>query len=190
MIVSPETAPSRAGSAGLENLKVAENDGHTMVINMGPQHPSTHGVLRVVLTLDGEYIVKAEPVIGYLHRMHEKMAENRTCLQYMPNMGRVDYLNPLGWNWAYVGALERLAGIQVPERAEFIRVITGELNRISSHLVWFGAYILDLGAFTPIMYAFEDRKGFWISCKSFRDPDSPTAFSAPAGWPPMWIPHS
>ena len=130
----------------------------TLVINMGPQHPSTHGVLRVVLELDGEYIVKATPVIGYLHRMHEKMAEIRTCIQYMPNMGRVDYLNPLGWNWAWVGALEKLAGIEVPERAEFIRVITGELNRISSHLVWFGAYILDLGAFTPIMYAFEDRE--------------------------------
>ena len=137
----------------------ADDDGEqTLIINMGPQHPSTHGVLRVVLVLDGEYIVRATPVIGYLHRMHEKMAEIRTCLQYMPNMGRVDYLNPLGWNWAYVGALERLAGIEVPERAEFIRVITGELNRISSHLVWFGAYILDLGAFTPIMYAFEDRE--------------------------------
>ena len=137
---------------------MTEGDEQTLIINMGPQHPSTHGVLRVVLVLDGEYIVSATPVIGYLHRMHEKMAENRTCLQYMPNMGRVDYLNPLGWNWAYVGALERLAGIEVPERAEFIRVITGELNRISSHLVWFGAYILDLGAFTPIMYAFEDRE--------------------------------
>ena len=131
---------------------------HTMVINMGPQHPSTHGVLRVVLELDGEYIVSAKPVLGYLHRMHEKMAEIRTPVQYMPNMGRVDYLNPLGWNWAWVGALERLAEIEVPDRAEFIRVITGELNRISSHLVWFGAYILDLGAFTPIMYAFEDRE--------------------------------
>ena len=133
-------------------------EGDTLVLNMGPQHPSTHGVLRVILKLDGEYIVEARPVIGYLHRMHEKMAETRTCIQYMPNMGRVDYLNPLGWNWAYVGAVERLAGIEVPERAEFIRVITGELNRISSHLVWFGAYILDLGAFTPIMYAFEDRE--------------------------------
>ncbi len=158
MNTSPEIAHFQTDLEGLEDSKVTAENGHTLVLNMGPQHPSTHGVLRVVLTLDGEYIVKAEPVIGYLHRMHEKMAENRTCLQYMPNMGRVDYLNPLGWNWAYVGALERLAGIQVPDRAEFIRVITGELNRISSHLVWFGAYILDLGAFTPIMYAFEDRE--------------------------------
>lgn len=130
----------------------------TLILNMGPQHPSTHGVLRIILELDGEYIVRAEPVLGYLHRMHEAMAENRSYLQYMPNMGRVDYLHALAWNWSYVGAVERLGGIEVPRRAEFIRVITCELNRISSHLVWWGAYLLDLGAFTPIMYAFDDRE--------------------------------
>lgn len=130
----------------------------TLVLNMGPQHPSTHGVLRVIIELDGEYILRAEPVLGYLHRMHEKMAEDRTYLQYLPNMGRVDYLHAMAWNWAYVGAVERLAGIEVPERAEYIRVIVTELNRISSHLVWWGAYLLDLGAFTPILYAFEDRE--------------------------------
>jgi NADH-quinone oxidoreductase subunit D len=130
----------------------------TLILNMGPQHPSTHGVLRVVLELDGEYILRAEPVLGYLHRMHEAMAENRTYLQYMPNMGRVDYVHALGWNWAFVGAVERLGGIEVPRRAEFIRVITCELNRIASHLLWWGTYLLDLGAFTPIMYAFEDRE--------------------------------
>jgi NADH-quinone oxidoreductase subunit D len=130
----------------------------TMILNMGPQHPSTHGVLRVLLELDGEYIRRAEPVLGYLHRMHEAMAENRSYLQYMPNMGRVDYVHALGWNWAYVGAVERLGGIEVPRRAEFIRVITCELNRISSHLLWWGTYLLDLGAFTPIMYAFDDRE--------------------------------
>ena len=133
-------------------------DEDTLILNMGPQHPSTHGVLRVILELDGEYILRAEPVLGYLHRMHEAMAENRSYLQYMPNMGRVDYVHALGWNWAYVGAVERLGGIQVPRRAEFIRVITCELNRIASHLLWWGAYLLDLGAFTPIMYAFEDRE--------------------------------
>ncbi len=130
----------------------------TLILNMGPQHPSTHGVLRVILELDGEYILRAEPVLGYLHRMHEAMAENRTYLQYMPNMGRVDYVHALGWNWAYVGAVERLGNIEVPRRAEFIRVITCELNRIASHLLWWGTYLLDLGAFTPIMYAFEDRE--------------------------------
>lgn len=130
----------------------------TLVLNFGPQHPSTHGVLRVLLELDGEYILRAEPVLGYLHRMHEKMAEVKTPAQYMPNMGRLDYLHPLAWNWAYAGAVERLAGIEVPKRAEYIRVITTELNRISSHLVWWGAFLLDLGAFTPILYAFEDRE--------------------------------
>jgi NADH-quinone oxidoreductase subunit D len=131
---------------------------NTLILNMGPQHPSTHGVLRVVLELDGEYIVRAEPVLGYLHRMHEKMAEVKSFVGFMPNMGRVDYLHPLAWNWSYAGAVERLAGIEVPRRAEYIRVIVTELNRISSHLLWWGAYLLDLGAFTPIMYAFEDRE--------------------------------
>ncbi len=133
-------------------------DGDTLILNLGPQHPSTHGVLRVVVELDGEYVKKAEPVLGYIHRMHEKMGEVKTYLQYLPNMGRVDYLHALGWNWAYVGAVEKLMGIEVPERAEFIRVITCELNRISSHLLWWGAYLLDLGAFTPILYAFADRE--------------------------------
>ena len=132
----------------------------TMILNMGPQHPSTHGVLRVILELDGEYVLRAEPVLGYLHRMHEKMGESKTFGQFIPNMGRVDYLHALAWNWAWVGAVEKLAGIEVPERAEYIRVITCELNRISSHLVWWGAYLLDLGAFTPIMYAFDDRE--WL----------------------------
>ena len=130
----------------------------TLVVNMGPQHPSTHGVLRVVLELDGEYVLAAEPVLGYIHRMHEWMGQNRSYHKFLPNMGRVDYLHALAWNWAYVGAVERLAGIEVPRRAEFIRVITCELNRINSHLLWWGAYLLDLGAFTPIMYAFEDRE--------------------------------
>lgn len=130
----------------------------TLILNMGPQHPSTHGVLRVLLEIDGEYIIRAEPVLGYVHRMHEKMAEVRTYAQYLPNMGRTDYLHALAWNWAYVGAVEKLMNIRVPERAEFIRVITCELNRINSHLLWWGAYLLDLGAFTPIMYAFSDRE--------------------------------
>lgn len=131
---------------------------NSLILNMGPQHPSTHGVLRVVLELDGEYIVRAEPVLGYLHRMHEKMAEVKTFAQFMPNMGRVDYLHPLAWNHAFSCAVEKLGEIEVPERAEFIRVITSELNRVSSHLLWWGAYLLDLGAFTPIMYAFDDRE--------------------------------
>jgi len=132
----------------------------TLILNMGPQHPSTHGVLRVLLELDGEYVLRAQPVLGYIHRMHEKMGESKGYLQFMPNTGRIDYLHALAWNWAWVGAVEKLAGIEVPERAEYIRVITCEMNRISSHLLWWGAYLLDLGAFTPIMYAFDDRE--WL----------------------------
>jgi NADH-quinone oxidoreductase subunit D len=137
---------------------VEKTEGETLILNIGPQHPATHGVLRLVVEMDGEYIRRCEPVLGYIHRMHEKMAENRTYTQYLPNMGRVDYLHALAWNWAYVGAVERLMGIEVPRRAEIIRIITCELNRISSHLVWTGAYLLDLGAFTPILYTFADRE--------------------------------
>jgi len=138
--------------------KTYVEDRDTLILNLGPQHPSTHGVLRVIVELDGEYIKKAEPVLGYIHRMQEKMGEIKTYLQYLPNMGRVDYLHALAWNWAYVGAVEKLMNIKVPLRAEFIRVITCELNRIASHLLWWGAYLLDLGAFTPILYAFADRE--------------------------------
>jgi NADH-quinone oxidoreductase subunit D len=130
----------------------------TLIVNLGPQHPATHGVLRIIVEMDGEYVLRAEPVIGYLHRMHEKMGENRTITQYLPNTGRVDYGHALGWNWAFVGAVERLAGFEVPERADYIRVITCELNRVASHLLWWGAFTLDLGAITPIMYAFDDRE--------------------------------
>ncbi|MFW6415400.1 MAG: NADH-quinone oxidoreductase subunit D [Thermodesulfobacteriota bacterium] len=130
----------------------------TLILNMGPQHPSTHGVLRVLLEIDGEYIVRAEPVLGYIHRMHEKMAEVMTYPQYLPNPPRTDYLHAMAWNWAHVAAVERLMDIQVPERAEYLRVITCELNRICSHLLWWGSYILDLGATTPFMYAFHNRE--------------------------------
>ncbi|MDR2367065.1 MAG: NADH-quinone oxidoreductase subunit D [Deltaproteobacteria bacterium] len=130
----------------------------TIVLNLGPQHPSTHGVLRILVEMEGEYILRAEPVLGYLHRMHEKMAEVKTPWQFIPNMGRVDYLHPISWNWAYVGAVERLAGIEVPERAEYLRIISCELNRIASHLMWWGAFVMDLGGVTPILYAFEERE--------------------------------
>ena len=130
----------------------------TFYLNLGPQHPSTHGVLRIVLEMDGEYIVNSDPVIGYGHRAHEKMGELKTYQQFLPNMGRVDYLHALAYNQCWCMAVEKLTGLAVPERAEFIRVITSELNRISSHLLWFGAYLMDLGAFTPFLYCFDDRE--------------------------------
>ena len=137
------------------NPEAAED---TFFLNLGPQHPSTHGVLRVVLKMDGEYILDVEPVIGYLHRMHEKMAENRTFLQFLPNTGRMDYAGAMAFNLGYVTAVERLCGITAPARAQFIRVIATELNRIASHLLWMGAYLADLGALTPFLYVFDDRE--------------------------------
>ncbi len=130
----------------------------TFVLNVGPQHPSTHGVLRIKMEMDGEYIVKAETVLGYIHRMHEKMGENRPYPQVLPNLSRLDYLGALGYTHGHVLAVERAAGIEVPERAEYIRVLTAELNRVSSHLFWFGAFIMDMGAFTPLLYVLEDRE--------------------------------
>lgn len=145
----------------LEKTQIADTgpEGQEMfVLNLGPQHPATHGVLRVKLTMDGEYILRAEPVPGYIHRMHEKMGENRTYAKFLPNTSRIDYLSAMHYTHAFVGAVERAAGIEVPRRTEYIRVLTSELNRISSHLVWFGAFLLDLGGFTPLLYAFDDRE--------------------------------
>ena len=141
----------------LAAFKVEEQeDGFT--VNFGPQHPSTHGVLRVVVKLDGEYVVTAEPVLGYLHRMQEKMGENRGYMQFLPNTGRMDYLGPLSFNAAYCCTVEKLCSIAVPERAQIIRTITIELNRMSSHLLWLGAYLADLGGLTPFLYVFDDRE--------------------------------
>jgi NADH-quinone oxidoreductase subunit D len=130
----------------------------TYTLNMGPQHPSTHGVLRLVLTLRGERILACEPVIGYGHRGHEKMAENRTYAQFLPNTSRQDYLSGMIYNFAWVEAVEQAAGIQVPERALIARVILAEFNRISSHLLWLGAFVLDLGGWTPSLYCWDDRE--------------------------------
>ncbi|RLA96848.1 MAG: NADH-quinone oxidoreductase subunit D [Deltaproteobacteria bacterium] len=141
----------------LSSLPVSESD-DVFFVNMGPQHPSTHGVLRLILKMDGEYIERAEPVLGYLHRMQEKMAENRTYLKYLPNASRLDYVGAMSYNLCYVRAVERLCGIEAPPRAEYVRVIAVELNRIASHLLWLGTYLLDLGAFTPFLYAFDDRE--------------------------------
>ncbi len=136
----------------------SSDSNETFTLNLGPQHPATHGVLRVKLVMDGEYITNAQPVPGYIHRMHEKMGENRTWAQYLPNTSRVDYLSAMPYTHAYVGAVERAMKIEVPQRAEYIRVVTTELNRISSHLVGWGAFVMDLGGFTPILYAFDDRE--------------------------------
>ncbi len=128
-------------------------------VSMGPQHPSTHGVFRMNVVLDGERVVKLKPVFGYLHRNHEKIAENESYLGSMPYTDRLDYLCSITNNWAYALAVEKLAGIQVPERAEYLRVITGELTRLQNHACLIGFLMQDMGASgTPLMYAFRERE--------------------------------
>ena len=129
-----------------------------LILNMGPQHPSTHGVLRVILELDGEVIVNAEPVIGHLHRGVEKLAEHMTYNQVIPLMDRMDYCSPLINNLGYVLAVEKLLGIEVPERAVALRVLLCELTRIQSHLIWLGTHALDIGAMSPLLYMFRERE--------------------------------
>lgn len=129
-----------------------------MKINIGPQHPSTHGVLRLVLELEGEIIKSCEPVIGYLHRGMEKQAEIRTYLQYLPMVDRIDYLGGFFNSYAFCNAVENLAQIEVSERSQYVRVLTMEMNRLASHLLWLGTYLLDLGASSPIFYTFRERE--------------------------------
>jgi NADH-quinone oxidoreductase subunit D len=129
-----------------------------MTINMGPQHPATHGVLRIVLELDGEVIVKAIPHIGHLHRGIEKLAETKTYHQSIPFTDRLDYTNAMGNNLAYVLAVEKLLGLEVPKRAQYLRVMMAELQRIAAHLIWLGTHVLDMGATTPIFYTFRERE--------------------------------
>jgi NADH-quinone oxidoreductase subunit D len=130
----------------------------TMVLNMGPQHPSTHGVLRLELELEGELILNVRPHLGYLHRCFEKHAEAMTYPQIVPYTDRMDYLASMGNNFGYAIAVEKLLGIEIPERVEYIRVIMAELQRIASHLVALGTNGLDIGAFTPFLYLFRDRE--------------------------------
>ena len=131
---------------------------NTMEINVGPQHPSTHGVLRLVLELDGEIIKSCKPVVGYLHRGIEKMAESRSYLQYLPVVDRIDYLGGFFNSYAFCDCVEHIAGIEVPSKAQYIRVLCMELNRIASHLLWLGTFMLDLGASSPLFYCFRDRE--------------------------------
>ncbi len=132
-----------------------------MVVNMGPQHPSTHGVLRFILTTDGEVIHSIQPDIGFLHRGMEKIAEQVNYHQFMPYTDRIDYLASMNCNIGYAMTVEQLAGIEVPRRAQFIRVLVAELNRIASHLIAVGAMGSDLGAFTPFLHAIRERE--WIN---------------------------
>jgi NADH-quinone oxidoreductase subunit D len=148
----------RGGGIDVEVVSPSGLRTEEMILNIGPQHPSTHGVLRIVLELDGEVIIRAEPVIGYMHRAAEKLSEYRDARQVLVLMNRHDWLsafnNELGW----VIAVERLAGIEVPDRAQWIRTMMAEWNRILSHLMFMGSYPLELGAMTPVFYAFIERE--------------------------------
>ena len=133
-------------------------DTNELIINMGPQHPSTHGVLRVILKLDGEKVMGTECIIGYLHRGVEKIAENRTYAMFNPYVDRMDYVAAVSNGLGYCEAVEKLLAIEAPPRAQYIRVILTELNRIASHQLWLGTHALDIGAMTPLFYTFRDRE--------------------------------
>ena len=162
----------------------------TMVLNMGPQHPSTHGVLRILLELDGETVIKAVPDIGYLHTGIEKSCEDKTYSQATTLTDRMDYLNPLGNNLVYALAVEKLLGLEVPKRAQYIRVMMVELQRISSHLVWLGTHAIDLGAMTVFLYCFREREEILKLFELFAGQRMMTSYiriggvalDPPAGW--------
>jgi NADH-quinone oxidoreductase subunit D len=164
-----------------------------MVLNMGPQHPSTHGVLRVALELDGETVVKADPDLGYLHTGIEKSCQDKTYSQAITLTDRMDYLNPLGNNLVYCLAVEKLIGLEIPKRAQYIRVMMVELQRISSHLVWLGTHAIDMGAMSVFLYCFREREEILKIFERFAGQRMMTSYiriggvavEPPAGWREM-----
>ena len=153
-----DEGPGAAAAAGMEVTSEAVGSTVDMMINMGPQHPSTHGVFRLVLHLDGERIVDAVPHIGYLHRGSEKLCEGESYAQVITLFDRLDYVANLNGELAFCMAVEKLMGVEVPERAWYIRTILCELNRVASHMLFYGVYALDAGAMTPILYGFRERE--------------------------------
>jgi len=142
----------------LKKTRAAEGDDELMILNMGPQHPSTHGVLRVILELDGETVVRATPDIGYLHTGIEKTIENKTYTQAITLTDRMDYLAPMSNNLAFCLSAEKLLDLEIPPRAQVVRVIMTELTRLNSHLVWLGTHAIDIGAMSMLLYAFRERE--------------------------------
>ncbi|HEY2351394.1 MAG TPA: NADH dehydrogenase (quinone) subunit D [Candidatus Acidoferrum sp.] len=174
----------------MTTVETAVGPAKTMVLNMGPQHPSTHGVLRILLELDGETVVKAVPDCGYLHTGIEKSCEDKTYSQAITLTDRMDYLNPLGNNLVYCMAVEKLLNLEVPKRAQYIRVLMVELQRISSHLVWLGTHAIDLGAMTVFLYCFREREEILKIFEMFSGQRMMTSYiriggvalQPPAGW--------
>ena len=177
----------------MTTVETATGPAKTMVLNMGPQHPSTHGVLRVALELDGETVVKADPDLGYLHTGIEKSCEHKTYSQAITLTDRMDYLNPLGNNLVYCLAVEKLIGLEVPKRAQYIRVMMVELQRISSHLVWLGTHAIDMGAMSVFLYCFREREEILKIFERFAGQRMMTSYiriggvavEPPAGWRDM-----
>ncbi len=158
---------------------MAEIRNYTM--NFGPQHPAAHGVLRLVLELDGEVIQRADPHIGLLHRATEKLAENRTYLQSVPYMDRLDYVSMMANEHAYVMAIEKMLGIEVPLRAQYIRVMFDEITRVLNHLLWLGAHALDVGAMTVFLYAFREREDLFDVYEAVSGARMHAAYYRPGG---------
>src|SRR5579883_2757541 len=185
--------PGGATPAAIASADLDDMQGEKMVLNMGPSHPATHGVLRIVLELDGEIITKAGPDVGYLHRGDEKIAENMTYTQFIPYTDRLDYLAPLANNVAYALAVEKLLDIdkQIPARCQFIRVICAELARISSHLLGLGSFAMDVGALTVFLHTFTEREKIYNLCESLTGARFTTSYTRIGGLsrdlPPGWV---
>src|SRR5580692_9403781 len=181
---------SQARVASADNLP--DMEGEKMVLNMGPSHPATHGVLRIVLELDGEIITKAEPDVGYLHRGDEKIAENMTYTQFIPYTDRLDYLAPLASNVGYALAVEKLLGIhdKLPPRCQHIRVMCAELARISAHLLGLGAFAMDMGAVTVFLLIFTEREKIYNLAEAASGARFTTTYTRIGGLmrdiPPNW----
>src|ERR1700727_3082694 len=172
---------------------LTDMEGGKMVLNMGPSHPATHGVLRIVLELDGEIITKAAPDVGYLHRGDEKIAENMTYTQFIPYTDRLDYLAPLANNVAYALAVEKLLGIDkdLPPRCQYIRVICCELARVSSHLLGLGAFAMDVGGMTVFLHTFTEREKIYNLIEALTGARFTTTYTRIGGvardLPPGWV---
>jgi NADH-quinone oxidoreductase subunit D len=185
----PAARAAEAESSG----ELRDLEGEKMVLNMGPSHPSTHGVLRILLEMDGEIITKAMPDIGYLHRGDEKIAENMTYTQFIPYTDRLDYLAPLANNVAYALAVEKLMGIdrQLPPRCQYIRVICCELARISAHLLGVGCFAMDVGALTVFMHTFTEREKIYNLAEALTGARFTTSYTRIGGLardlPPGWV---
>src|SRR5271170_2831048 len=158
---------------------MAEIRNYTM--NFGPQHPSAHGVLRLVLELDGEVIERADPHIGLLHRATEKLAEHKTFIQSVPYMDRLDYVSMMANEHAYVMAIEKLLGIEVPLRAQYIRVMFDEITRVLNHCLWLGAHALDIGAMTVFLYCFREREDLFDAYEAVSGARMHAAYYRPGG---------